>query len=104
SLPLKRKGLSPRQVELAVLGAGQERLPLRAGVHMRRLAAVLRVTDRDTAAGQVRDLDAVSCRAETALEPVPVIHPWCHRFSFLIGYWIPLHDGPWRPPQSSRPR
>ena len=68
SLPRLRQ----RQVELTVLGTDQERLPLTAGVDVRRLDAVLRIADGNAAAGQVRHLDAVAGRAGAALEPMQV--------------------------------
>ena len=89
--------LGERQVELAVLGADQERLPLGAGVDMRRLGAVLRVTDRDAAAWQVRDLDAIAGRARAALEPVQVAQVGSICFPpFVISFLLLRGDHPSR--------
>src|SRR5581483_2468999 len=70
-------GVLRGQVELALLDAGEEGLPLVPGVHVRCLAPVLGVAYRDAPLGKVSDLDAAATAACAALEPAQtpeVIH------------------------------
>src|SRR6266700_5966950 len=68
------------EVEFAVPGPRQERLPLSARVDVSSLAAVLGVTYRDASTRQVRDLHAVAHGAGTALEPAQVAQIGFHCF------------------------
>ena|SRR5487761_1411784 len=82
-----------RDVELAVLGADEERFPFAPGVDVRRLATVLGVADRDAAPGHVRDLHARPRGTGAALEPAQVVKASFH-CGFLLWFCAPSLTAP----------
>src|SRR3984957_5175827 len=74
-----RRGRSgDRKVELPVLGADEEALPLVLVEHVRGLAGVLGIGDRHASLGKVRYFHAGSCAACAALEPAEAIELCVH--------------------------
>jgi transcriptional regulator with XRE-family HTH domain len=66
------------RVELPVLGADEEALPLVPVEHLRGLAAILRVADRHASFRKVRYLHAASGAARAALEPAQAVEVGVH--------------------------
>jgi hypothetical protein len=76
--------LANRQVELAILYAGDKGTPLAAFEDVSGLTYVLGVSQRDMAAWQVRDFHASFGAACPALGPAGTSEVGCHQLSFLL--------------------
>src|SRR6202451_1883853 len=71
----RRRRSGDRKVELPVLGAGKEALPLVLVEHVRGLTTVLGIADRHASSlRKVRYFHADSCAACAALEPEQAMH------------------------------